>query len=239
MPRSESRKCPCVSRAEGPHLFYTQLTGGSMMILFTRILRGVAFGIALLVMVGATHTSARADEVTVSGSTTGALTAPGVTFTGTQFFTGTTALGIGSLSGANSLGTFFLNTGPLAATSGLFQLDITFTSPTGILGGQGATYVATIVGSISPNIDQGGVNIHFPNPTQTFSFDDGINTGTFSLTVADLFVQSGRAANLTAGIVGQQAPIPEPATLLLLGTGVTGIAMKLRRRRQAKARLAN
>ena len=206
-----------------------------MTVSIGKILRAVAFGMALLVIVGAAHTSARADEVTVSGSTTGALTAPGVLFTGSEFFTGTTALGIGSLSGVNSLGTFFVNTGPLSATSGLFQLDITFTTPTGILGGQGATYLATIVGTISPNIDQGGVNVHFLAPTQTFSFNDGVNTGSFSLTVADLFVQSGREAFLTAGITGEQTPaVPEPATLLLLGSGISGIAVKLRRRRKAK-----
>jgi hypothetical protein len=120
--------------------------------------------------------------------------------------------------------------------AGTFLLDITFTSPVGINGGAGATYTATIQGSVSPNIDQGGVNIDFDNTPQVFTFSDGVNSGSFSLTIADLFVQSGRSANLTAGFTGQQeTAIPEPAALILLGTGLTGVASRLRKRKKARS----
>lgn len=176
-------------------------------------------------------TEARADEVTISGSTTGTVTGvPQLTFTGNNF-TGTTALGVGALSGSNSLGSFFLNTAPTQALGGSFTLNVTFTMPTGITGGQGTSYTATITGSVSPNIDQGGVLVHFNNPTQTFTFNNANGSGSFTLTLADVFVQTGRSAQLTAGFTGQQNPIPEPMTMLLFGTGLAGVAAKVRRRR--------
>src|SRR5262245_10519631 len=109
-----------------------------MTIAFRSLLKSIALGVAMLVVIGASYTSARADELTISGFTTFLNSVPNLAFTPTPSFNGTTSLGIGSLSGPNSLGTFSLATAPAQLVGGAFQLDITFLTPTGITGGQGA-----------------------------------------------------------------------------------------------------
>ena len=206
-----------------------------MRINITIMARSLAFAIAIAAFLTLSHGTARADEVTLSGVTTGTVTGvPQLTFTGNNF-TGTTFANVGALSGSNNLGTFFLSTAPGQLVAGSFTLNITFTVPGGIAGGQSATFTGSIVGSVSPNINQGGLNVHFNQPPggTAFTFSDGGTNGSFSLIINDVFVQSGQSAPILAGLTGSQTSVPEPATLLLLGTGLAGVASKLRQRRRA------
>ena len=204
---------------------------------WTMLAKGLTLTLVIIAVFSLSGGVARADDVTITGFSTGTITnAPQLTFTGNPNFTGSTVGGAGSLSGANSLGTFSLSTGPTQfITFGTVFLNVSFTSPTGITGGPSVTFTGVIKGSISPNIDQGGVNIGFSTFPQFFTFNDGIHNGSFSLVLPPLFIQSGQSASLTAGIAGQQSTIPEPATLILLGTGLTGIAARLRKRRKLRA----
>ena len=193
----------------------------------------LAMSIALIAIFGAAQI-AKADPVTVSGTSSGTVTgtaASFLSFTGNTF-TATTAGGVGSFSGADRIGTFVLaSTAGETPVSGNFTLNLTFTAPAGIEGGQATTFTATVSGTIStPNV--GGVQIVFDNPIQTFTFSNASGSGSFTIELPKLFVQSGDTANLTAGLTGNQTAVPEPATMLLLGTGLAGVAARIRKRRK-------
>lgn len=207
---------------------------------------------ALVASLGTAATAA-SQEVTFAGYSNamfGAAVAPsGGAFQTTSFqglvyrnstFDGTTAAGFRawggdpSASGINTNNFGSLQLGVPASGMQMyagtpFNLLLTFDAPAGT-SPSSAAWTAVLTGAVS-STGGGGITVDFDNTPLAFTFEGG----SFLLTVNDLSVDPGQTAEITGFTQAQVAVVPEPATVVLLGSGILGLVGfgVVRRRRSA------
>ena len=143
-------------------------------------------------------------------------------------------LGIGGFfNDPNNLGAFTLNSAANNYNGTSFVLNVIFAMPT--LANATTVFSAAIKGSVQHILNgklAGGVRIDFDNTPQIFLFNGPQYAGSFSFSVDDVTLNPNTQAPV--GGVIQATATPEPATMLLLATGIAGLIPAERRRRNRR-----
>ena len=130
-----------------------------------------------------------------------------------------------------------------------FTLDLDFTAPTGV-DGSPTTFTGAVHGEILTLDSQYGVT--FSDPVQSFTFNNGVDNGTITFSLETFFgtvplndgsyvynrdekryvIDPGTTDLLADICVNYSAdPVPEPASVVLLGSAFAGLVFAFRRKR--------
>jgi len=129
--------------------------------------------------------------------------------------------GTSNLGAFTSTGSFCTNRDTGVQSNGLFSFDFA----------NGNTFFGTFRGTTVPPVDGFATNLFTFSITGGTSLFNGA-TGTLLAPGTVTFLPGG-FTNATNTLSGTITPVPEPTTMLLLGTGLAGIGAVARKRRKS------